>query len=193
MGNHPPVMEHRGTPYVGFMRTDKELVKLAQAQDAGAFEELVRRYARLVWATVSGMIRDRSWTEDIVQETFLQAWKSLTQLEKPAAFRPWTLSIARRLVFRHTQMQGRSFDLPKPTPEELSNLDQETTRDHVQAAIQRLPERYRLPVTLRFLNEMDYAGISQELELSNGALRGLLNRGVKMLKLELEPFWKKNR
>jgi RNA polymerase sigma-70 factor (ECF subfamily) len=90
-------------------------------------------------------------------------------------------------------MQGRSFDLPKPTPEELSNLDQETTRDHVQAAIQRLPERYRLPVTLRFLNEMDYAGISQELELSNGALRGLLNRGVKMLKLELEPFWKKNR
>ena len=119
-------------------------------------------------------------------------FRSLGQLEKPAAFRPWTLSIARRLVFRHTEIQGRSFDLPKPTPAEAQNLDQETTRDHVQAAIQRLPERYRLPVTLRFINEMDYAGISRELELSNGALRGLLNRGVKMLKLELEPFWKKN-
>ena len=173
------------------METEAALVGKAAAGDAGSFEELVRRHARLVWATVSGMIRDPSWTEDLVQETFLRAWKSMGQINEPAAFRSWLLSIARRLVFRHTEMTGRS-PLPKdPTTEEPKDMDEETTRVEVQSAIQRLPDRYRLPVTLRYLNDMEYARISQELEVSNGALRGMLNRGVKILKKELGPFWKR--
>ena len=175
------------------MKTDIALVKNAAAGDADAFEALVRRYARLVWATVSGMIRDPSWTEDIVQETFLRGWKSIHQMKEPSAFRGWLLSIARRLVFRHTEMTGRKPETLEPRPSETGTMDVEATRDEVQAAIQRLPERYRLPVTLRYLNEMKYTRISKELELSNGALRGLLNRGVKLLKTELGPFWKRQR
>ena len=68
--------------------------------------------------------------------------------------------------------------------------DPEAARDQVHAAIQRLPERYRLPVTLRYLNDMDYETISQQLALSNGALRGLLSRGVRQLKKELAPYWR---
>lgn len=172
------------------MNSDTELATKARKGDAEAFEALVRRYARLVWATVAGMIADPSWTEDLVQETFLRAWKSVDQLEDAAAFRPWVLSIARRLVFRHTELSRRPLpDVDEVEPQPKS-LDVEEARRRVQAALQRLPERYRLPLALRYLNDMDYGRISRELELSNGALRGLLNRGVKMLRRELTPFWK---
>ena len=82
----------------------------------GAFEDLVGRYARMVWATVAGAVRDRSWTEDLVQETFLRSWKSIEQLEDPDAFRPWILSTARRLAFRHNEVSGR------PLPRERATL-----------------------------------------------------------------------
>jgi RNA polymerase sigma-70 factor (ECF subfamily) len=139
------------------------------------------------------MVRDSSWTEDLVQETFVRGWESVGQLNDPAAFRPWILSIARRLVLRHAELAGRTFELDRPTAEEAAGLDREETQEHVQAAVQRLPERYRLPVTLRYLQGMDYAGISAQLELTNGALRGLLGRGVRLLKKDLAPFWENNR
>ena len=172
---------------------DQDLAERARRGETAAFETLIRRYARLVWATVAGMVRDPSWTEDLVQETFLRAWKSVEQLSDPAAFRPWLLSIARRLVLRHAELQGRTFEINRPTTEEAAFFDEQETQEHVQAAVQRLPERYRLPVTLRYLHSMDYAGISAQLGLSNGALRGLLNRGVRMLKKDLAPFWRNNR
>ena len=172
---------------------DQDLAVRARRGETAAFETLIRRYARLVWATVAGMVRDPSWTEDLVQETFLRAWKSLEQLSDAAAFRPWILAIARRLVLRHAELHGRTFEIDRPTTEKAACFDEQETQEHVQAAVQRLPERYRLPVTLRYLHSMDYRGISEQLGLSNGALRGLLNRGVRMLKKDLAPFWRNNR
>ena len=166
------------------MQSETDRIRAAQKGDGAAFEDLVRSHARLVWATVSGMIRDPSWTEDLVQETFLRAWKSIGQLNEPTAFRSWLLSIARRLVFRHTELSGR------PLTEAPRTQDSEVPNEAVHDAIKRLPERYRLPITLRYLNEMNYARISRDLNLTNGALRGLLNRGVKLLREELEPLWK---
>lgn len=170
--------------------TDAELVRSASRGDSAAFEALLRRYARLVWATIAGMLRDPSWTEDLVQETFLKAWKAIATLEDPGAFRPWLLSIARRLVFRHTEVHGRAIEPRGGSADDTYESDSDVARDRVQSALQRLPERYRLPISLRFLNEMEYGDISRELQLSNGALRGLVHRGVKMLREELRPFWK---
>jgi DNA-directed RNA polymerase specialized sigma24 family protein len=53
------------------------------------------------------------------------------------------------------------------------------------AAWQSLPEEYRLPLTLRYLNEADYDTIAKQLALSNGALRGLLQRGMKLMRERL--------
>jgi RNA polymerase sigma-70 factor (ECF subfamily) len=181
------------TPTPDRILEDHALAERARKGEKAAFELLIRRHARLVWATVAGMVRDGSWIEDLVQETFLRGWKSIGQLSDPAAFRPWLLSIARRLVLRHGELQGRSFELEPRIAEEDGHVDREETREQVQAAIARLPERYRLPVTLRYLHEMDYAGITAELGLSNGALRGLLTRGVQKLKRELAPYWRNNR
>ena len=72
---------------------ESDRVRRAQAGDRAAFEDLVRAYARLVWACVYGLVRDAAWTEDLAQETFLRAWESLRDLKDPAAFRGWLLTI----------------------------------------------------------------------------------------------------
>lgn len=166
---------------------DVERVRRSQSGDRGAFEELIRATARLVWASVYGQVRDPAWTEDIVQETYLKAWASIAELKDPTSFRAWLLTIARRMSWRHAELAGR----PMPPPPETSTpTDADDARDQVREALTGLPERYRLPVTLHLLNGMDYAAISRELGLQNGTLRGLIARGTKKLRAALTPWWR---
>jgi RNA polymerase sigma-70 factor (ECF subfamily) len=173
------------------MTAEDGLILRAQGGDRGAFEALVRSHARLVWATVYGLVRDTAWTEDLVQETFLRAWESLRELREPAAFRGWLLTTARRLAWRQAELSGRP--LPEAAePVEWGDADDpEEARERVKEALARLPERYRLPVTLHFLNGMDYESISRALGLANGSLRGLIARGAEKLRADLAPWWRK--
>ena len=172
------------------MQTDDEAadVRQAQAGDRSAFERLVRGTARLVWAAVYPSAGDPAWTEDLVQETYLRAWASIRDLEQPAAFRGWLLTIARRLTWRHAELAGRP--LPEASGADGDPADPEEARERVQEALGRLPERYRLPITLHLLDGQDYATISKELGLANGSLRGLIARGTKRLREALAPWWR---
>ena len=167
------------------------LVRRCQAGDRTAFEEIVRATARLVWASVYGLVRDPAWTEDIVQETFLRGWESIGELKDPAAFRGWLLTIARRLAWRRAELAGRTEPL-SDVPAPVDPRDPEEAREKVQEALSRLPERYRVPVTLHFLNGMEYGAISKLTGLANGSLRGLIARGAAKLRAELAPWWRKN-
>jgi RNA polymerase sigma-70 factor (ECF subfamily) len=167
---------------------EAEEVRRAKGGDRAAFERLVRATAKLVWASVCPAVRDPAWTEDLVQETYLRAWGSIRELTEPAAFRGWLLTIARRLAWRHAEVSGRP--LPPPEGAVGDPSDPEDARERVQEALGRLPERYRLPVTLHLLNGQDYATISKELGLANGSLRGLIARGTKRLREALAPWWR---
>jgi RNA polymerase sigma-70 factor (ECF subfamily) len=170
-----------------------ECVRRSQSGDRAAFEELVRGHARVVWASVWGQVRDPAWTEDVVQETFLRAWEAVRELKEPAAFKGWLLAIARRLAWRQAELSGRATAVPA-VPEGEAPVDPddpEEAREKVQEALSRLPERYRIPVTLHLLNGMEYGAISKSLGLANGSLRGLIARGTKKLRAELAPWWRK--
>jgi len=169
------------------------LVRRSQGGDRTAFEELVRGYARLVWASVYALVRDPAWTEDVVQETFLRGWESLGELREAGAFRGWLLTIAKRLAWRRAEMAGWDDLIPDPPEQEAPTdpHDPEEARERVQEALARLPERYRLPVTLHYLNGLEYGAISKLTGLANGSLRGLLARGAAKLRAELAPWWRK--
>ncbi|MBV8881752.1 MAG: sigma-70 family RNA polymerase sigma factor [Planctomycetaceae bacterium] len=168
------------------------LVRRAQSGDRAAFEDLIRAHARLVWASVYGWVKDPTWTEDVVQETFLKAWEALRSLKQPEAYRGWLLTIARRLAWRQAELAGRSGPMPEgpEPPAPVETADPEEARDQVQKALARLPERYRVPVTLHFLNGMEYGAIEKTTGLANGSLRGLVARGVAKLRAELAPWWR---
>ena len=174
------------------MQEELDLVRRAQSGDRTAFEDLIRANARLVWASVYGWVKDPAWTEDLVQETFLKAWEAIRDLKQPESFRGWLLTIARRLAWRQSEVAGRSEERPL-VPDRTGPVDAadpEEARDEVQKALARLPERYRVPVTLHFLNGMEYDAIEKSTGLANGSLRGLVARGVAKLRAELAPWWR---
>ncbi|HTF56472.1 MAG TPA: sigma-70 family RNA polymerase sigma factor [Planctomycetota bacterium] len=172
------------------MDLDRDQVLRARKGDRGAFEGIVRATARLVWAYVHGLVKDPSWTEDLVQETYLKGWESIGTLKDPDAFRGWLFTIARRLAWRHDEVAGRSAAVAEMPKKAAPAAESQDAGEHIRAALARLPERYRLPVTLHFVNGLEYGEISKSLGLANGSLRGLIARGTKKLRDDLAPWWR---
>jgi RNA polymerase sigma-70 factor (ECF subfamily) len=180
--------------------TDAEiaLVKSAQTGDRAAFEELVRRTSRLVYARLYLETGDRHRSEDLLQETLLVAFRSLGQLADAKGFRSWLLKIAQNVAIdasRRDLRQKRSTSTRTPaaalgkvadkSAQPGNRLEQEELRGQVLAILRSLPEEYRLPLTLRYIGGADYETICLQLGLTNGALRGFLHRGLKLVRSKL--------
>jgi RNA polymerase sigma-70 factor (ECF subfamily) len=177
--------------------SEETLVRQAQRGDRAAFEELVRRTSRLVFARLYLETGDTHEAEDLVQETLLTAFRSLDQLTEPARFRAWLLRIAQNQAIdarRRGQRKKRQsaprehigplYQEAAPSPAE--EVERGELRQKVLAVLRALPEEYRLPLTLRYIAGADYETIQLQMGLTNGSLRGLLHRGMKMLRAELE-------
>lgn len=171
--------------------SDAELVRDAQAGSRAAVEELVRRTARLVYARLYLDTGDCHRADDLTQETYLRAVPALAKLADPTRFRPWLLTIAHSVLLDAVRKGGRQkrsakesplMDVPTiaPMPDEAAATEER--RERVLAAVRALPDEYRLPLTLRYLGGADYEDISRQLGLTNGSLRGLLYRGLKLLR-----------
>ncbi len=178
--------------------TEAALVNKAQRGDRAAFEELVRRTSRLLFARLYLETGDTHRAEDLLQETLLLAFRSIGRLRDPNTLRSWLLTIAQNVVFdaaRRDFRQKRAEpqrdsteklnDLPDSTPAPDEEIERAEERNNVLAVLRSLPEEYRLPLTLRYLAGADYETIEMQLGLSNGSLRGLLHRGLKMLRARM--------
>lgn len=180
--------------------TDSEeaLVRRAREGDRAAFEELIRSTSRLVYARLYLEIGDPHRAEDLLQETLLLAFRSLRTLTDPRSFRAWLLKIAQTVVLdaaRRDLRQKRAAPprapatalahVPDPTAPLLDQLEREELRYQVLAVLRSLPEEYRLPLTLRYIVGADYETICLQMGLSNGSLRGLLHRGLKLFRARL--------
>jgi RNA polymerase sigma-70 factor (ECF subfamily) len=179
--------------------TETAIVLRARNGDRAAFEELVRRSSRLVFARLYLETGSIHKAEDLLQETLLLAFRSVHRLADPAGFRPWLLTIAHHALIDAARRDGRRKRSPPlvsetpisavpatgPRPDEAAH--REEARQRVLAALRSLPEEYRLPLALRYLTGADYDAIVQQLGLTNGSLRGFLHRGLKMLRDRLPP------
>ena len=183
------------------VETDEALVHAARQGGRAAFEELVRRTARLLYARAYLETGDKHRAEDLVQETLLTAWRNIRQLEDDSGFRSWLMSIlhsavvdAHRRSSRKKRGGGvnphREGELTflkladgRPTPSESAERREE--RERTLAVLRSLPSEYRQVLMLRYLAGADYEQISRQLALTNGSLRGLLSRGMAMLRAEL--------
>lgn len=178
---------------------DTALVRRAKDGDRAAFEELVRRTSRLVYARLYLDTGDAHRSEDLVQDTYLRAFRSLRTLSDPAGFRAWLLAIAHGVLIDAARYDARrkrsappasrtplsAVPAAGPLPEEA--VQREETRQRVLAVLRSLPEEHRLPLTLRYIGGADCDTIGTQLGLTNGSLRGLLHRGLKMLRDRLPP------
>src|SRR5262249_38045160 len=89
-------------------------VRMAQRGDRAAFEELVRRTSRLVFARLYLETGDTHLAEDLLQETLWTAYRSLEQLEEPGKFRSWLLRIAQNIAIDAARRGSRQKRGPEP-------------------------------------------------------------------------------
>ncbi|HVX84388.1 MAG TPA: RNA polymerase sigma factor [Phycisphaerae bacterium] len=175
------------------------LVQQARAGDHAAFERLLRRTARLVYAHIAASVRDRHRAEDLTQETFVRAWKAIGTLEDASGLNAWLLAIARNVVIdagksRNRAKRGGATTARVGVREQALEVADEATsgpremaeraedRDRILALLEELPEDYRRVLRMRYLGGAGYEDIRQALNLSDGALRGLLARGMAMIR-----------
>jgi RNA polymerase sigma-70 factor (ECF subfamily) len=178
--------------------SDAALVVRTRNGDRAAFETLVRRTSRLVYARLYLDAAHPDRVEDLLQETFLLAFRSLGRLTDPAGFRPWLLTIAHNVLIDDARRSARQKRTPPatetylaqvptsaPPPDQLAELAE--LRQRVLSVLRALPDEYQMPLSLRYITGADHDTICEQLGLTNGSLRGLLHRGLKLLRDRLPP------
>jgi RNA polymerase sigma factor (sigma-70 family) len=171
------------------------LVQQSQRGDRQAFAQIVHQTARLVYARIALDVADKHKAEDLTQEVFLAAWRSIGRLEKPESLRAWLLAIAASKVTDEARFLGRKKraveieagleNVPNSAADPAGAVESDDERNRALEALRSLPKEYRDPLSLRYLAGADYQTIGRQLALSNGALRGLLHRGLALLKKRL--------
>jgi RNA polymerase sigma-70 factor, ECF subfamily len=174
---------------------DDILIRRSQQGDRAAFEALIGRTSRLVFSRAYLATADIHRAEDLTQEVFLSAWKAVGQVDKPEGFRTWLLAILQSVIVDAGRRQSRKkrngqaaanpevlFSLASGAPSPQEQLELREKRMRVVNMLNALPEEQRLALTLRYIGGLDYKAIEQQLSLSNGSLRGLLGRGLAVLR-----------
>jgi len=174
--------------------SDRELIKAAIKGDSESFEMLIPLFSRRLFAVAFAILQDREEAEDVVQETFLRAFESRWRLRDPEKFPAFVTTIARnraRDLYRKKRSVPLRDDAAEIVDEFAPKPDEQTFGAEVSqcvlSALSTLPEQYRLAVTLRYLEDMDYESIERTMSLSNGALRGILGRALEKMRRVLRP------
>ena len=128
-----------GQPDLGDQASDGDLVRRTLAGEQQAFEVLVHRYSRLVFRVIRGMVPGAE-VEDIGQEAFLRAYRSLGQIQQGSSVGPWLARIAVNLCYDHLRRlrwrQERLFS--ELGPEETTVLDRLARDERALGEIDRL-------------------------------------------------------
>jgi RNA polymerase sigma-70 factor (ECF subfamily) len=170
---------------------DNELVTRTLDGDVRSYEELVRRYERLVGRVLYPYARREISVEDLVQETFLRAYDRLETFNPDYRFKTWLLAIANNLGIDTLRRRREMVEFNPETHAgtsrgpEAEALDADFSRS-VQSAVATLPETYGVPLILRYSEGMSYAEIAEILDITIPAVKSRLFRARNMLGERLE-------
>jgi RNA polymerase sigma-70 factor (ECF subfamily) len=148
-----------------------------------------------LYRTAARVIGNRSEAEDLVQETYFQAWKSFHRFEPGTNCRAWLFKI----MFHVIQHQRRKWYNSKLVQESDEMLLQDTVAyeppvpvhlsdEDVLAALEKIPVQYREVVLLADVQEFSYKEVAATLGVPVGTVMSRLSRGRKLLRAELSGF-----
>lgn len=171
--------------------SDDSLIEAVRSGELAAFNALVERYQRIVYAVALRLLRDRYLAEDITQETFLRAYTSLDDY-RGGSFRAWLLRIAHNRaldVLRAMQRRpATSLDLTgadhavrwsvEPVPASpVEHAARDELRRRLEAALAMLADDQRITVILSDVEGFSYEEIAAITGVSLGTVKSRLSRG----------------
>ena len=170
-----------------YINAEDSLLHQAVRRDKTAFSTLYDLHIDRVYKFVFYWLPSQADAEDITQEVFVRAWRSIDKYKVSGApFIAWLITIARNLVNSHYRSAKRLVPLDDMDPAGNSNPQSEAelnfTRDYVRDAIMKLKGDKQAVIQLRFISEMSYEETAKALHKTEGAIRVLQYRALKELK-----------
>lgn len=175
---------------------EADLLAKAQGGNLFAFEEIVKRHQRRVYATALRIVRRHDVADDVAQEAFIRAHASLDRFDLARPFGPWICRIAANLAINHVRSrEAREEPLPEghaETPAVAASpldgvLEGEAGRV-LERALAELPGEQRAVFVLRVFEDLSYKEISEALDLNLGTVMSRLSRARERLRVALLPY-----
>lgn len=189
----------------GNREIDHELVLRAQRGDKRAFGLLVDKYQRKLARLLSRMIRDQSEIEDVVQESFIKAYRALPNFRGDSAFYTWLYRIGINTAKNYLVSVGRrptvSTDIEIEDAENFDSGDELRTTDTPESSmmtkqiaqtvndtVEGLPEELRTAITLREIEGLSYEEIATIMACPIGTVRSRIFRARETIASKLRPL-----
>jgi len=171
--------------------SDEQLVTLTLQGEQAAFNILVERYQRQIFSLAYRLHNDYDEAQDLAQEAFIRIYKQLPSFDTNRRFFPWMYRVA----------QNVCINLLHALPKESPTLDEYYEResggqdgdpagifedreaaDELARILREMPEQYRAPIMLKYIEGFSYREISEHLDLPESTIETRLFRGRKYLR-----------
>ncbi len=178
------------------MDPDRALVEAAAGGSRDAFDELVRRHQAAMIRLARVLTSGRGDAEDLAQDVFVRAWRSLRSFRGESTFRTWLHRVAINVIRTSQTRQGRLMRVFAPRDRDEIPHDPASGEEPVDATLARrqvidralaaLPDDLRVAVTLRDMQGLDYKEIAAALDVPIGTVESRIFRARQRLKPLLE-------
>lgn len=185
--------------------TDRELVARAQRQDVAAYDELVQRYYKKIYALLYNMTSNKEDAEDLIQEVFVKAYSALTRFKGDSSFYTWVYRIAVNRAINYVKRRNKRAGIS------LDNVDSGIERDKayvelsakespfrdatlselqekLNTALQKLSDKHRVVVVMHDIEGVPHDEIARVLGVSSGTVRSRLFYARQILQSELADY-----
>ncbi len=183
--------------------SDHELIEAVKGGNETAFDEVVNRYRQPITNYIFRILNDYEEAVDLSQETFVRVYFAIERYHTEYAFSTYIYRIAtnlaiseirkrkRRKLFSLTGLfqtddDDKEFDIPDTKRLQDVDLIEFEQKAIISRAIAALPEKYRIPIVLRDIEERSYDQVAEVLELSLGTAKSRISRGRAMLREKLK-------
>lgn len=171
---------------------EQHLILQAQQGSHGAYRVLVERHMKQAYNVAYSFVNDHAQAEDVAQEAFIRAYRSLPSFRGEAGFGTWLYRIVTNLALNRVRQQNtrasREIPLSAAGPV-LSTVDGgegTDVRAHIEKALHELPTLQRAVVILRHLDGLSTKQVSEILQCSEGTVKTHCFRGLRKLREKLE-------
>lgn len=192
-------------PTAGNREIDQELVERAQRGDKQAFGILVDKYQRKLGRLLSRLIRDQAEVEDVVQESFIKAYRALPNFRGDSAFYTWLYRIGINTAKNYLVSMGRrpqvSSEIEIEDAENFEDANELRTMDTpetelmtkeiaqtVNDTVASLPDELRTAITLREIEGLSYEEIATLMDCPIGTVRSRIFRARETIAQKLRPL-----
>ncbi|MDD9940695.1 MAG: sigma-70 family RNA polymerase sigma factor [Myxococcales bacterium] len=203
--NGPAVAASKSAEEVDRAHEERNLVKRLQNGDQSAYRALFDRYNRRAFAVAFGVLKNPEDAGDVVQDAFIKVHKHIGNFQGNSSFYTWLYRIVMNLAIDHLRKRRKTTDfddgiarddaagdgalMPKIADASPGrNVQRRELTDHIQQALEQLPEYHRAVIVLREIDGLSYEEMAEVLEVPKGTIMSRLFHARKKMQEMLSGY-----